>query len=625
MMKITVSCVLFMMLMSPTLVRAHLLDYYSFSQASQPYMHITGTNLPECVGAGVSGLINLGFTFPYGSQQYSQIRVSSSGWVNPGGNLTQPYIPSLNSASVHNFITPLTDYFSYHGTVEYLLEGTAPQRFITVQYSGIGWGFNAALHICEFQVRLFETGDIEFHYGHSTGYPKGPSGGIGMNLQEGDANPEFSFISITPGSPATASSASANDYVSDYPGENTLYRFWVNPGAEHDLKALAVTGNPTGYQGTGTPAVVTVRNVGTQPATDYQVLLLEGDTVVDSLAGQPLQPQQTQVFSFDWQPLHYGLRHVYARVQCPADTNPQNDTALPLGSQILPPDSLVYTMGAGDLEDYLPVNFYYHFSLYETLYYPQELQSLGITEGWLFGISFYSIFGGNLSGIPMPVSFWLGGTELDNLDNGWIPFDRMTRVYNGLIDLIPAGPNRLFIPLQTPYYYGGGNLVLLAKQFWDTSVYTSQLKFKCQTTEVNPTNRSRRYQSDTTDSDPATPPTGTVTGRFPKTTFSFTSTGTVNNEDTHPAAIPCLCQPNPFRERLSIHYYLKEAAPVSISIYNTKGQLVKRLMHQTKSAGQQQAEWDARNDYGLTVSGGIYLVRLESQGRISVSKTVLLR
>lgn len=83
--------------------------------------------------------------------------------------------------------------------------------------------------------------------------------------------------------------------------------------------------------------------------------------------------------------------------------------------------------------------------------------------------------------------------------------------------------------------------------------------------------------------------------------------------------------PNPFADEVSIAYTLKGAAPVSIGIYNVRGQLVRKLVSEEKAAGSHEISWDGSDAAGARVSNGAYLVRLESGGEISTRKVMLIR
>ncbi|MDE0011083.1 MAG: T9SS type A sorting domain-containing protein [Candidatus Poribacteria bacterium] len=73
--------------------------------------------------------------------------------------------------------------------------------------------------------------------------------------------------------------------------------------------------------------------------------------------------------------------------------------------------------------------------------------------------------------------------------------------------------------------------------------------------------------------------------------------------------------PNPFNPETWIPYQLSEDSPVSISIYDTTGRLVRTLSLGFQSAGfynsrERAAYWDGRNALGERVASGIYFYQL---------------
>ncbi len=84
--------------------------------------------------------------------------------------------------------------------------------------------------------------------------------------------------------------------------------------------------------------------------------------------------------------------------------------------------------------------------------------------------------------------------------------------------------------------------------------------------------------------------------------------------------------PNPLRQGLSaaISYKLPEAGPVGLAIYNTAGQLVRRLVNVQQSAGDQQTHWDGRNEIGHPAAPGVYLYQLEAGGEKILKRLVLI-
>lgn len=83
--------------------------------------------------------------------------------------------------------------------------------------------------------------------------------------------------------------------------------------------------------------------------------------------------------------------------------------------------------------------------------------------------------------------------------------------------------------------------------------------------------------------------------------------------------------PNPFNPDTTIRYSLNETAPVSLGIYNLKGQLVKKLVNEVQEKGTHQMEWNGLDQDSRPVSGGIYLYRLSSGQHFSTKRMVLIK
>ena len=95
------------------------------------------------------------------------------------------------------------------------------------------------------------------------------SASIGINMLPGGSG---WFYSITPGTPATVSTTTANNAVNVWPGEGTIYEF--NPV----VPVLTICCSFHYYiyptAGQSYDYVITVRNRGSNPQTTYQIKLL---------------------------------------------------------------------------------------------------------------------------------------------------------------------------------------------------------------------------------------------------------------------------------------------------------------------------------------------------------------
>ncbi|MGH1365449.1 MAG: M4 family metallopeptidase [Calditrichia bacterium] len=83
--------------------------------------------------------------------------------------------------------------------------------------------------------------------------------------------------------------------------------------------------------------------------------------------------------------------------------------------------------------------------------------------------------------------------------------------------------------------------------------------------------------------------------------------------------------PNPFNPTTSIRYDLPKSSSVSLGIYNSLGQLVRKLVSEEQSAGFKTVRWDGRNEAGQSTSSGIYLYRLEAGDFVQTRKMMLLK
>jgi len=83
--------------------------------------------------------------------------------------------------------------------------------------------------------------------------------------------------------------------------------------------------------------------------------------------------------------------------------------------------------------------------------------------------------------------------------------------------------------------------------------------------------------------------------------------------------------PNPFNPVTRIEFSLGERARVFLRIYDVSGRIVRTLVDETVSAGKHSVLWNGDDESGIPVASGVYVCRLETQGKTAVSKIVLLR
>jgi hypothetical protein len=72
--------------------------------------------------------------------------------------------------------------------------------------------------------------------------------------------------------------------------------------------------------------------------------------------------------------------------------------------------------------------------------------------------------------------------------------------------------------------------------------------------------------------------------------------------------------PNPFNPSTRIRFILKESGTASLAIFNVKGEQVRELLHEQKSAGAYMVEWDGMDQNGRQVPSGMYFYSLRIGG-----------
>ncbi len=83
--------------------------------------------------------------------------------------------------------------------------------------------------------------------------------------------------------------------------------------------------------------------------------------------------------------------------------------------------------------------------------------------------------------------------------------------------------------------------------------------------------------------------------------------------------------PNPFNPETTISYSVPKDAKVLLSIYNTKGQLVRTLVNGTVLSGTHRVVWNGADDNGNKVSSGIYFSRIQTEGKSLTTKMLMLK
>jgi len=112
--------------------------------------------------------------------------------------------------------------------------------------------------------------------------------------------------------------------------------------------------------------------------------------------------------------------------------------------------------------------------------------------------------------------------------------------------------------------------------------------------------------------------------------FTLHSDGGIIVEGEDPLAPPLVTElkgnyPNPFNPETTITYSLQGDIPVSLEIYNIKGQRVKTLVNETKAAGNHNVVWKGLDDNNQPVASGVYFFKMNAGKYSSTRKMILMK
>ncbi len=119
------------------------------------------------------------------------------------------------------------------------------------------------------------------------------------------------------------SGATGNNYYSDIAIDDVSMLNLIPP--DDDLAALAIVGNATPRVGITSTYTVTVRNIGFNDQSTYDVKLMENGNELATVTGQAITQGQNIDFDIDWTPTVDGVTDIYGKVVLAGDESTPND------------------------------------------------------------------------------------------------------------------------------------------------------------------------------------------------------------------------------------------------------------------------------------------------------------
>lgn len=215
---------------------------YNFTATSGVFTPLTGgtpTFTNNTADDVLSSAITLPFTFYYNCQPYTQIKISSNGWLTfDMSKTTSLFTNNLSGTSL--IIAPLWDDLQCTNDVRCQTSGTFPNRIFTIEWLNMEWNYAANTAVISFQVKLYETSNrIEFIYrDENSNNVYNGSASIGLSGAVG----QFLSLNNTWPSP-TPSSTSETTSLNTEPATGQVYRW----------DPIQCSGTPSGFTLSATP------------------------------------------------------------------------------------------------------------------------------------------------------------------------------------------------------------------------------------------------------------------------------------------------------------------------------------------------------------------------------------
>jgi hypothetical protein len=83
--------------------------------------------------------------------------------------------------------------------------------------------------------------------------------------------------------------------------------------------------------------------------------------------------------------------------------------------------------------------------------------------------------------------------------------------------------------------------------------------------------------------------------------------------------------PNPFNPSTTIEYEIPNRSAVDISIYNSAGQIVRKLQSEEQESGRHSIMWDGKDENGATLSTGNYFYQMKAGEYLQTKKMLFLK
>lgn len=349
----------------------------------------------------------------------------------------------------------------------------------------------------------------------------------------------------------------------------------VKSATNHDLLVTNLTGITVPNVGEPAIFIAEIQNGGKITQDNYTVRLKTSEGIeLTSTTGTPIVfSQKEYVILDDWIPSTHSLgeHKIYAEIEFNLDENSNNNQSKHLTINVAPAGTSKIEIGDGSeaLQHSFPYNFYNLHSLTQTMYLSSDIGEVEESKR-ITAIQYTCQFDEHVQDIPIEI--YLAETSQPNLANEWLEPNNFTLVYDGLMEF-PKGLHSVYIPLDTPFEYHGGNLVVYSNKTNDEQILWPTFMGIISGDWDSENFYSRIHDFSTEPYDAMNPPEGYMSIVSPNITLFFDS-GEMAVIDNQERSDQILLYPNP----TSNNFNLKSNKEIiqEVQIINSIGQVVSK-------------------------------------------------
>lgn len=246
-----------------------------------------------------------------------------------------------------------------------------------------------------------------------------------------------------------------------------LMNFSVGNVSACDLAATEIVGDIELAVGKAATHAVTVKNMGTESQTGFEVQIVDGQgkVLASKVSDETIAAGATANMEIEWTPVEGTATGLRGKVVKEGDEVSANDLSPVLAVQFLNSGDLVVSVGIHDSDPgVLPFSFQDIYSFSQSVYTREEI---GINGGLVKEISWsYNNPAGDILG--RDIKIFMANTIADEVLRSFTPESEFKLVYDGKADFL-AGRNVLTVKLDEPFAYTGGSLMVLTEKTGDNT------------------------------------------------------------------------------------------------------------------------------------------------------------